>query len=204
MCLIKKNDSSRVMVFVDVRNVIGGLRKTTGRDQDRVDFVGLAEELVGKRELVAAYAFDGIPSPQNADTVAPFHKHLEKEGYRLRLRGSFETETRAQKQVDMAMGIEMVLQAKQNSFDVAIVVTGDSDFVPAVEAMQGFGKTVEVASFDANCGAPLKRSADMYTSLDKLPVVIVDSKSLLRESDDEPEEEDGFVELTPDGIQEGA
>ncbi len=183
---MKKSDTGRVMVFVDVRNVVKGLQKTM-EGFSRVDFEAMVEELVGKRELVAAYAFDGMPNPKNPDAGTAFHKHLQNEGFRLRVRDSYDSENHAQKQVDMAMGIEMVLQARQNSFDVAIIVSGDSDFVPALEAMQAMGKTVEVAAFHSSCGAPLRRGADIYTKLDSLPIVIVDPPAA-EEEEDEGEE----------------
>ncbi len=186
MCLMKKNETGRVMAFVDVRNVIKGLQKTR-EGFSRVDFETMVEELVGGRKLVAAYAFDGMPNPKNPDACAAFHKHLQMEGFRLRLRDSYDSENHAQKQVDMAMGIEMVLQAKQDNFDVAIIVSGDSDFVPALEAMQAMGKTVEVAAFDRCCGAPLRRGADIYTKLDTLPIAILEAPACEEEAEEEEE-----------------
>ncbi len=196
MCLMKQNDTSRVMVFVDVRNVVNGLKNTID-GFSRVDFETMVEELVGKRELVAAYAFDGMPNPKNPDAGAAFHKHLQMEGFRLRVRDSYDAENHAQKQVDMAMGIEMILQAQQNTFDVAVIVSGDSDFVPALEALQAMGKKVEVAAFDRCCGAPLRRGADIYTKLDSLPIVIVDPPA----AEEQPEEQAEIMDsaLTEDG-----
>lgn len=81
----------------------------------------------------------------------------------------------------MQTATELVTGALRDTYDVAIVVSGDRDFVPAVERVRSEGKRVEVAFFgDATTpGAKsafshyLQRAADRVHNMDELPVLQV-------------------------------
>ena len=51
-------------------------------------------------------------------------------------------------------------------FDVAILVAGDSDFVPIVNAVRRRGVMVVVAAADWSLSAELRRSADRHWFID--------------------------------------
>jgi len=52
-----------------------------------------------------------------------------------------------EKQTDVWIAAEMVSGAARNEYDVAILLTADSDLVPAVHFVQGLGKVVELVTF---------------------------------------------------------
>ncbi len=74
------------------------------------------------------------------------------------------------------MACEMVAHAYKNSFDVAIVVSGDRDFVPAIQHIQSTGKRVEVAAYEDAFSNEMLRMCDVYHKLDNLPILRIDSK----------------------------
>lgn len=52
-----------------------------------------------------------------------------------------------EKGIDVIMAIDMVMGASRDEYDVATLVSADTDLVPAVEAILALGKRVELASW---------------------------------------------------------
>lgn len=71
-----------------------------------------------------------------------------------------------EKQVDVALAVDMV--AKATAYDVAIIVSGDEDFVPAARVLKVQGKSVEVAAFRSQRSAEWDKVADRIWTLDLL------------------------------------
>lgn len=158
------------MVFIDLMNMELSV-KPLEAEKFRLDYPMMVRELVGDRDLVGAYVFDtGLDGGQN-DKMRPFHDKLSYQGFRVMTRDSYDPERKEQKEIDVAMACEMVTHALQDHYDVAIVVSGDGDFVPAIQHVQSAGKMVEVASFSNSVSGRIKRFADRFYALEKLPIL---------------------------------
>ncbi len=175
MSIVTRNGNDRVMFFVDIRNVINGCKETAGTD--RMDFAKLVEYLADGRTVTGAYIFDG------EDESKMLHNLLAYQGFRVVTRDSGDYDERVQKEVDVSLACELIKQTFANSFDVAVVVSGDRDFLPAVEMVQSCGKRVEVAAFEKCLSKRMMRGCDFFSFLDSLPIVMLDSER--------PEEETG-------------
>jgi len=55
----------------------------------------------------------------------------------------------------------------KNNYDDAIIVSGDGDFFPAIDAVKKEGKRVEVAAFESNISKEASESADKVLKLRK-------------------------------------
>lgn len=55
--------------------------------------------------------------------------------------------TTTEKETDINMAVHMVAKAFQNAYDIAILISGDTDYVPVVKMLNGIGKTVVIAPF---------------------------------------------------------
>ncbi len=62
---------------------------------------------------------------------------------------------------------DLVVHAYKNHYDTAIVVSGDADFYPALQAVKDIGKHVEVAAFESNISGESSRVADVHIRLTK-------------------------------------
>jgi len=62
--------------------------------------------------------------------------------------------------------------AWENAFDVAILVSGDADYIGAVNKVMSKGKNVEVVSFKGSCSAELRRAAIKTTYIDDIAQII--------------------------------
>ena len=72
-----------------------------------------------------------------------------------------------EKGVDVLLATDLVLNAVKNNYDHAIIVSGDGDFFPAIEAVKKEGKRVEVAAFESNISKEASDSADKVLKLKK-------------------------------------
>ena len=68
---------------------------------------------------------------------------------------------------DIHIAVDIVMLAQSNSYDTAILVSGDGDFVPAVKAAQSFGKHVENAYFKSGHSWHLRQTCDRSIQMDK-------------------------------------
>jgi hypothetical protein len=107
-----------------------------------------------------AYYYVGISSDA-PPLVEGFLKGLElRPGYfvrrepRVRRTGrcpacGLDYEYTTEKRVDTRLVAELIQYAANGAFDAAVLVSGDDDFVPAVEAVNALGKRVWVATWSA-------------------------------------------------------
>ncbi len=174
----KEGSSERVSVFLDVRNVVQVVRK----QRFQIDFAELRRIAVGGRHLVEALAFDGRLYSTEKDTTKAFHDVLMHRGWGLDLRDNDNCEH--QKEVDVALAASVMLGAMQDTYDTAVIISGDRDFVPAIERIRAMGKRVEIISYESALSSQMKRLADRLTLIDDLFVVSISAEY----SDSEPKE----------------
>lgn len=154
------------MVFVDAQNLFHGSKAY--EDDYQVDLVSLADELSKGRDLIRSYYFDSF-EPGNREQKEPFYTFLEMNGFRVDTNPLRERDSGyVEKGADIGLATELIAQGFGDSYDVAVVVTGDDDFSRAIRHVQNEGKIVEVASFESNLSSNLKRVADDFVSLDEI------------------------------------
>lgn len=158
--------NEKVMVFVDVRNVLGAI----GDDlrYSRIDFNGFIRNLTMGRYIVHSYAYDGHCDADGSDEN--LHNYLRRCGCTVRLSNVHRVDA-GQKGVDVDLATDMVLFACRGYYDTAILVSGDGDFIPAVEKVKDMGKRIEVACFENTINDGLRLSADTYRDLDGVPLM---------------------------------
>ena len=101
--------------------------------------------------------------------------------------------------LDIELVVDMMKTAR--NLDVAIVVSGDGDFAPAIRAVQEMGVRVEVVSFRGNTSSDLIDVADQFTDIIQLAKVEKgSSRSGRRVADDG---EDLSMTEVPDKLTEG-
>lgn len=163
MCIYGSNNNDRVMVFVDFRNVTAN---SFDSPSGRFDYSLMIDRLLEGRRLVRAYVFDGeCEDSDGCDRGRRIRDCLEYKGFTVRTR-PYDSHGERQKGVDVDMACNVMYHAAAGNFDVAVLVTGDGDFVPLVEFLKIMGKRVEVASFECSLSKWLRRSADRIMILD--------------------------------------
>ncbi len=165
MSIITQRKDSRLAFFIDNQNIRFSTPDVVHREGYMIDYVALVEELAGGRIVQSARVFD--TSPRGRETA--YHDCLRHYGFIVETRDCID-EANTQKEIDVLLGCRLVEQALLDTYDVAVVVSGDRDFVPAIEMARARGKQVEVACFADSFSAKLQRSADRVHLLDRLPI----------------------------------
>ena len=57
-----------------------------------------------------------------------------------------KTYTTIEKGTDVNVAVQMLSKGFQNAYDIAILVSGDTDYIPVVENLHNLGKTVILAT----------------------------------------------------------
>jgi uncharacterized LabA/DUF88 family protein len=76
-----------------------------------------------------------------------------------------------QKGVDLRIGLDVALMAKDRLIDRIVVVSGDSDIVPAMKVARREGVQVVLASLSHNVKASLREHADLYRNVDLQSII---------------------------------
>jgi len=148
----------RVGVYVDGANVYFAQKEALGWWIDWPSFLDTMRE---GRELVSArwyQAYRAQPEPEQER----FLHHLTLVGFAVRkkiLKSIYDRSTGAttlKGNLDIDLTIDALTESDQ--YDTCILVTGDSDFVPLVEALQSRGKRVLVVATQANVAVELRQS----------------------------------------------
>ena len=72
------------------------------------------------------------------------------------------------KQVDIQLCVDMLSHAHRGNFDIAVLVAGDGDYVPLVDAVQREGCRVAVWSMEDGLSPALAKQADWLFDLTKI------------------------------------
>jgi len=72
------------------------------------------------------------------------------------------------KGVDITLATDMLTHAHRKNFDIAILITGDGDYVPLVEAVKREGCRVVLWALERGLSPALKKAADHYWDIGEL------------------------------------
>jgi uncharacterized LabA/DUF88 family protein len=145
--------SKNVAVFVDVANIFYAA-KAAGVD---IDYVTLLKSATAGRDFVRAYAYTGL-DPEN-ENQRQFHSFLARNGYKVVSKDIRKYgDGRIKANLDIELVVDLMRLAR--NLDIAVVVSGDGDFAPAIRAVQQMGVRVEVISFRGNTSSDLIEVAD--------------------------------------------
>lgn len=161
----------KVVIFIDGSNLYHALRENFGRTD--VNFAEFAHKLAGDRPLFRIYYYnilqDAVRNPDGSRDQAEFLTMLRNTPYvEVRLGGlKYSQGVTVEKGVDVMVATDLLQFACDGVYDVAILVSGDSDFTYALQAVKNRGKQVEVANFESNVSRDLLEVADTRHLLDK-------------------------------------
>ncbi|UCH51824.1 MAG: NYN domain-containing protein [Chloroflexota bacterium] len=154
----------RVAIFIDGSNLYHGLRSNFGRHN--LNFAEFSSKLCGSRRLFRTYYYNVLQDPaQRPDSYRDqqeFLDNLRKTPYlEIRLGGTKVTQgVPVEKGIDIMLATDLLYFAWNDFYDVAVLVSGDSDFAYALQAVKNMGKHVEVAYFEGGASKDLLNVAD--------------------------------------------
>ncbi len=146
---------SKTIIFIDGSNLYHSLKGLNSRTD--LNFESFCRKLCAGRSLVRIYYYnapvDQTKEPIRYKDQQKFFSQMRRVPYlelklgRLIYRGSYPSVPPYEKGVDVLMSTDMLVHAFRGTFDELILVSGDTDFSDALQAVKDFGKHVEVALF---------------------------------------------------------
>jgi uncharacterized LabA/DUF88 family protein len=160
----EKAMEDRIAIFIDGSNLYHALRSNFRRYD--LNFAEFASKLSGSRHLFRTYYYnvlqDPIQRPDGYREQQEFLDILRKTPYlEIRLGSTKVTQgIPVEKGIDIMLATDLLYFAWNDFYDVAVLVSGDSDFAYALQAVKNMGKHVEVAYFESGVSKDLLNIAD--------------------------------------------
>lgn len=153
---------ANVGVFVDVSNLFYSA-KSAGVE---VNYCRLLEFAVQDRHLIRACAYTGI-DPENG-SQRKFIDFLSANGYKVVYKDIHKHDSgRIKANLDIEMAVDMLLLSE--NLDVVVLVSGDGDFIPLIEAVQNKGVRAELIGFSNSTSNELVAVVDKFTEISSIP-----------------------------------
>lgn len=137
-------EKKRVIIFIDHANIFHNLEKLN----IRINYIKLKEIFTKNYHLVGIFMYMGI-----LDKVLPkklnFLNYLKAQGFVIQQRPVITSPNgiKKQKGVDVFIYKDIVELAEEDTYDKAILVSGDSDFIDVVRKLKELKKEIEIWSF---------------------------------------------------------
>lgn len=161
--IFESTQNQRVGVFVDAQNMYHSAKNLY---HSRVNFKKILDEAVGNRKLIRAFIY--VIRTESGEETA-FFEALKKGGFEIKEK-DLQIFAGGTKKADWDVGMAVDSIILADKIDVAVLVTGDGDFVPLVEYLRiSQGLKVEVISFARSTSSKLKEAADEFLDLGSDP-----------------------------------
>jgi uncharacterized LabA/DUF88 family protein len=157
-----KHSAQRVGVFIDTANLYHSAKHLY---KSKVNFGAVVKEALGNRVLIRAIAY--VIATEGGEEKA-FFDALTKAGIETKSK-DLQIFFGGAKKADWDVGIAMDMVVLAPKLDVAIIVSGDGDYVPVIEYLKMQGIQVEVAAFGRSTSSKLRESADLFLDLCDAP-----------------------------------
>lgn len=151
--------ANRVAIFIDGAYLDYVLKEEF--KGARIDYRALSEQLAGDSDILRTYYYHCLPHQGNPPTRQESDRYSTQRRFfntldrlprytvrlgRLAFRGVDENgkPRYEQKRVDILLGVDMVQLAAKQVIQDAVLVAGDSDFIPAITAAKSEGVLIRL------------------------------------------------------------
>jgi len=149
--------ANRAFIFIDGNNFYFKLRELATQLNGKFhlmnfDFYGFAKNLVNTNILAGVHYYIGaLKHQRNNSKSTQMYSDQQKLLAKLKTQGINTTlghiiqhpdKSFHEKGVDVRLAVEMIRFARENKYDIAYLLSSDTDLVPAVEEVHAFGKKV--------------------------------------------------------------
>ena len=165
----------RVLVVIDGSNLYFKLKDLKFKKLVEFGYANLIKSLVDKKSsLKIKYYIGAVRTDSTKRSLKMFSNqrgllaNLKKQkieyflGYLLKSDGTFH-----EKGVDVQMVVDMLKGAYKNEYDQFLLVSSDSDIVPAIEAVEAEGKEVVYVGFKHQPSYAMLKSCKKSIPLEK-------------------------------------
>lgn len=165
----------KLIVFVDASNLYHSL-KSLEINPNKIDYHKLFDLISGRKNPVVRFYTAPKRKEHGAKQISAqqsFFESLKKNPNlsihfgKLQIIRNRERISFREKGVDVKLAVDLITFAERNFYDVAILLSGDTDLVPAVENVLNRGKIIVNAYFLATSGKELRDKSKNAFRLNK-------------------------------------
>ena len=179
----------KLMIFVDGQNLFYGCNSyQKGFVWDYDKFINVLTNLAPKRKLIQVYYHASI-APVDPNRLGDDARYRKQQMFYNVLRQKCKTEIKEtkvqsipcpncnttfkrpkEKGVDVALAADLLLYGMTGDYDVAILVSGDSDYIPVLQklAERKPNLKIEIAQFTGQVGYDLRNLGFRFYALDPM------------------------------------
>ncbi len=154
------NSQNRVIAYIDGFNLFYGLKSSNMTQCKWLDLRKLIAGMLKGHQVLVAVKYFTSPVKNNPDKhlkQSTYLSALENSGIEI-IKGHFQTSSATcsaclhqwnetkEKMTDVNIATEMITDAFQNKFDVALLISGDSDLVPPIRAIRRYFSSKRVVA----------------------------------------------------------
>lgn len=167
---------AKVFIVIDGSNFYYKLRGLGFEHLSRFNYRKFIAWLLSKDKIVDACFYIGqIREEANSKKSKQLKKDQDKLFSRLRkdnilIKTGYILKSGSEyheKGVDVQIAVDICMKAARNEYDKLILVSSDTDLLPAIREVKTFGKKIEYVGFDYNPSFAMIRFSDSRTLLKK-------------------------------------
>ena len=166
-------ENKKVAIYIDGSNFYNYLKDPEMQfsKKDTFDFKKFIEFLIGEnRKCISKRYYTGIfrnidNSERSAKLVKgqqKFLEHLKNEGFSIKPgRIIYDSGKTREKGTDVKIAVDLVVGAVDDHFDTAIIVSSDTDLIPAIKYVKYKKKKIEYIGFAHAPSFGMQKYADL-------------------------------------------
>ena len=171
----KKEKTIRVAIYIDGSNLYYKLKDLEIKNITYFDYSGLSKWLARDREVISKRYYIGVVKAKESDIrgqqlrksqiklfnhlTSPSQGFVIKRGYLMKNDGVYH-----EKGVDVKIAVDLLVGAYEDIYDTAIVLSSDTDLIPAIQKVNHLGKKIEYIGFSHRPSLALQK----YSTLSRL------------------------------------
>jgi len=148
--------NNRIAIFIDGSNLYYKLKELGVEHTTNFDYYGLVNKFINNREIVYSGYYVGVikarpdnlkgqilrKEQQRLFNLLNQKNFIIKRGYLMLSGGKYH-----EKGVDVQIATDLLIGAYENLYDTAIVISSDTDLIPAIKKVRSLNKQVEYIGF---------------------------------------------------------
>ncbi|MBQ8697444.1 MAG: NYN domain-containing protein [Schwartzia sp.] len=163
----------------------GYLQKVlSGFGKPRIDYQSLVAAMTNSKELLRTYYYDCKVYMSNPPTSEERERQAKQEGFHKYLQALPQFECRfgrlekrwnedgscifEQKRVDVMLSLDLATLSTKRLINHAVLMTGDSDMIPAIQIAKNEGVIVELFYVTRTTHHELLQAVDIATQIDQI------------------------------------
>ncbi len=164
------NNKIKVAVYIDGNNLYHKLKDLKIENTTEFDYRGFSDFLARGREIISYRYYVGAVKAKEGNKKAEKMRSEQqklfnnlktqgfciKRGYLMENNGKFH-----EKGVDVKIAIDMLIGAYEKRYDVAIIISSDTDLIPAIKHIKYLKKEIEYIGFSHSPSFGLQKNVTL-------------------------------------------